>query len=316
MALRDHDVAFVLVPGFSMIGLFSALEPLRVANSFAGDVFSWRFVSENGEAAVASNGIPVSVTHTTDGIGLPDMIVICASYGHEEGMTPRMINCVRKLARTNAMLCGVDTGAFALAEAGVLDGYKATCHWQTLPAFRERYLAVDVVETPYAIDRGRMTSSGGTTALDMMLDWLKEMEGNALSIQVADALVHTRQSGNPGQARIAVSQRYPTDDHRVLSAISAMEAHVEEVMPVEDIATAVGISLRQLERLFSQQLGAGPKAVYQQLRLEHAEHLLTYSAMSVREVGLAAGFASLEQFSRSYKSRYGQPPSVHRRGRQ
>ena len=127
-----------------MIALFCALEPLRVANRFAGEVFSWRFVSMDGEAVAASNGIPVSVTADLDGIGRPDLAVVCASYDQEAGMVRPVLNEMRRLARNGTLLAGVDTGAFLLAEAGVLDGYRATCHWETLPAFRETYPDIDV----------------------------------------------------------------------------------------------------------------------------------------------------------------------------
>src|SRR5438045_4089812 len=189
--MRRRDLVFLLIPRFSMIALFSALEPLRVANRFAGDIFSWRFASIDGNPTSASNGIPVSVTTAIDGIGRPDVVVVCASYEHEAGMVRSTLNELRRLARNGTLLAGVDTGAFLLAEAGVLDGYRATCHWETLPAFRESYPKIDVADDTYVLDRGRMTASGGAAPLDMMIDWLGAIESEALASRVADSLVHT-----------------------------------------------------------------------------------------------------------------------------
>src|SRR4029079_3651130 len=102
-----RDIAFLLIPRFSMIALFSALEPLRVANRFAGEVFAWRFVSMDGEAVTASNGIPVSVTASIKDIGWPDALVACASYDQEAGMVRPVFNELRRLARNGTLPGGV-----------------------------------------------------------------------------------------------------------------------------------------------------------------------------------------------------------------
>src|SRR4029450_8014901 len=95
----SRDIALLLIPRFSMIALFSALEPLRVANRFAGEAFSWRFVALDGAAVAASNGIPVSVSASLDAIGRPDVVIACASYDQEAGMTRPVFNELRRLAR-------------------------------------------------------------------------------------------------------------------------------------------------------------------------------------------------------------------------
>jgi AraC family carnitine catabolism transcriptional activator len=308
-----RDIAFLLVPRFSMIALFSALEPLRVANRFAGEVFSWRFVSMDGEAVAASNGIPVSVTAGIDGIGRPDVAIVCASYDQEAGMNRPVFNELRRLARNGTLLGAVDTGAFLLAGAGVLDGHRATCHWETLPAFRESYPDIDVAETTYVIDRGRMTASGGAAALDMMLDWLGSIESEALAQKVADTLVHTRHVNHPGEARVPVGSRYKIDDPRLVKAIRLMEEHVEDTLALSDVAQAAQVSGRQLERLFDKHLQTTPVGFYRQLRLDRAHRLLVYSRLSVRNVALATGFSTLAEFSRAFKQKYGKPPSDARR---
>ena len=296
-----------------MIALFSALEPLRVANRFAGEVFSWRFASMDGDAVVASNGIPVSVTASVEAIGRPDVAVACASYDQDAGMTRPVFNELRRLARNGTLLGGVDTGAFLLAGAGVLDGYRATAHWETLPAFRESYPEIDVAEATYVIDRGRLTASGGAAPLDMMLDWLGAIESEALAQKVADTLVHTRHLNHPGEARVPAGSRYGIADMRLIKAVRLMEEHVEDKLTVRDVARATEISSRQLERLFHEHLHVTPVAFYRQLRLERAHRLLAYSRLTVRDVALATGFSTLAEFSRAFKGRYGRPPSHARR---
>ena len=137
--MTKYDIAFLLVPKFSMIALFGALEPLRVANRFAGPTFAWRFVSADGQPVAASNEIPVSVSGGLSDLGRPDMAVLSASYEPEKGISRPMLSAIRRLARNRIPLAAMDTAPFLLAEAGVLDGYRATCHWESLPGFRESY---------------------------------------------------------------------------------------------------------------------------------------------------------------------------------
>ena len=312
--MAKYDVVFLLVPKFSMIALYGAVEPLRVANRFAGAAFSWRFISADGQAVSASNDIPVSVTGGLKDAGTPAMAVICSSYEPEAGITRLVLNAVRKLARAGVLMAGIDTGPFLLAEAGVLDGYRATCHWETLPAFRENYPQVQATEALYEIDRDRMTCAGGAAAIDMMLDWIGRLAGPGLAVTVADQLVHFRVLEGREQARVPARMRYGTDDSRLLAILAAMEEQSEEPIAAKRLAAIGGVSARQMERLFHDRLKARPMEIYRRLRLEKAERLLTYSRMNIRDVALACGFSSPSLFSRAFKSRYGKAPSVLRHG--
>ena len=181
-----------------------------------------------------------------------------------------------------------------------------------LPGFRESYPQVLAEQSLYVTDRDRMTSAGGAAAIDMMLHWIGRLLGGPLAVAVADQLVHFRSMEQPSQARLPVAARYGVDDARLLKIISAMEEQSEDPLDAAALAAVAGISLRQMERLFHDKLGQRPMGFYLALRLEKAERLLTYSHMSVRDVSVACGFSSLPLFSRSFKSRYGRPPSSFR----
>ncbi|MGE4246773.1 MAG: GlxA family transcriptional regulator [Parvibaculaceae bacterium] len=307
-----REVAFILVPKFSMIALYGALEPLRIANRFIGEAFSWRFASLDGEAVAASNGIPVSVSSNLSGIGEPALAVICASYEPQASEHPPILAGLRRLGRAGVPLGALDTGPFLLAAAGLLDGRRATCHWESLPGFRERFPSVQVTERLYEIDGDRLTCAGGAAAIDMMLDWIGGLHGRALAIDIADQLIHSR-NAEAEAARLPASARYGLDDPRIEAVIRAMEEHVEDPLDAGQLAAVAGLSGRQLERVFKARMGVAPKRFYLGLRLEKAERLLTYSRMSVRDVAVATGFSSLALFSRAYRVRYGLPPSRHRR---
>jgi AraC family carnitine catabolism transcriptional activator len=307
--MKSRDVAFVLFAKFSMIALYGALEPLRVANRFAGNVFTWRFVSLAGQPVFASNDIPVSADCALSDIGTPDLALLCASYEHGNALTTPVLSAVRKLARRKVMLGGMDTGPFILAEAGVLDGFRATCHWESLPGFRERYPKVQTTRALYEIDGERLTCAGGASSIDMMLEWIGRLHGRALTVTIADQLLHFRLAEGATEARLPAETRYQTRDPRLLAIIRGMEENIEEPLPAPALAELARISQRHMERLFREQLSTSARSLYLHLRLERAERLLTYGDMSVRDAGIACGFSSLAQFSRMFKSRFGRPPS-------
>ncbi len=311
--MTKYNVTFLLVPKFSMIALYGAVEPLRIANRFAGDVFAWRFLSVDGEAVAASNGIPVSVSGKLGDVGKPAMAVVSASYEHERGMAKPMLSTLRKLARVGVQLGAIDTGPFILARAGLLDGYRATCHWESLPGFRESFPAVLATEALFEMDRDRLTSAGGAAAIDMMLAWIGNLLGQALAVAVADQLVHFRAPEDAGQVRASARARYRTGDPRLLAMIAAMEQQMEEPLSAVALAALANVSVRQMERLFQTQLRARPMGFYRALRLERAERLLNYSQLSVRDVALATGFSTLAEFSRAFRSRCGLAPQRFRR---
>jgi AraC family carnitine catabolism transcriptional activator len=307
------DVVFHLVPRFSMISLYGALETLRVANRFAERKFSWSFVSAGGEPVAASNDIPVSVSGRLADLNRPAMVVLCASYEPEQGATKPVLAAIRKLSAQKVLLAGIDTGSFILARAGALDGYRATCHWETLPGFRESFPRVVATQALFEVDRDRLTCAGGSSAIDMMLEWIRQLLGHGIAVTVADLLVHSRFAEQPSEVRIPAAARYGTTDTRILSCIAFMEEQLEEPRGVEDLAIRAGVSVRQLERLFSETLKKRPMGFYLDLRLERAERLINYSLMSIREVAVATGFSALSQFSRSFKQKYGKSPSKWRR---
>jgi AraC family carnitine catabolism transcriptional activator len=297
---------FVLVPGFSMIALYSALEPLRVANRFGGELFRWRFVSIDGEAVTASNGIPVSVEGRLAGAGRPNLAVVCSSYDHDKAMSPALRAALRRLDGAGVWLGGLDTGPILLAHAGLagrlprhLPLGNAGCHARGLSAGgRKRCALRDRRGTAHRVRRD------GTAGHDDCMDR-----------QLARA-----SAGHPrGQIRWFMRAMAATPVARALPRAPASAPTTAMCSPPfrrwKNIwktccgwkmwRHSPGASPRQLERRFKAALGMGPMRFYLGLRLERAERLLTYSRLSVRDVGLAAGFSSMAQFSRAYRARFG-----------
>jgi AraC family carnitine catabolism transcriptional activator len=308
-----HQVVFVLFPGFSMISLNGALEPLRVANLLKPEAYAWTLLSPGGEPTAASNDIPVSVAGPFRHIGAPDLVVLCSSYEPLKAVSAPVIAEIRRLAGAGVVLCAIESAPLIMAAPGVLDGHRATCHWECTASMREEFPEVEVCDSLYEMDRRRMTCAVGASVIDMMLEWIARREGSALSAAIADKLIHTRYVETGEEPRVPARSRYQVNDPRLLAIIDAMETHTEDTLQICDLAEIGDLSPRQLERLFRARLGTTPKQFYLKLRLERAERLLTYSNMSVRDVGLACGFSSLSQFSRAYKVQFGVPPSAARR---
>lgn len=306
-------VVFHLVPKFSMIALFGALEPLRVANRYAPDSFGWSFTSDDGQPVAASNGIPVSVSGKLLGHPAVGMVVVCASYEPEKAPRKSVLKALHRLAAANVVLAGIDTGPFFLAWAGLLDGYRATCHWESLPGFRESFPHVLVQQSLYEFDRNRLTCAGGASAIDMMLAWIRDRLGQSVATTVADQLMHFRLADAGQVARIPAGLRFGTQDARLLRVIAAMEGGIEDRLTAATLADVAGLSLRQLERLFHNALGQRMMQFYLRLRLERAQNLLDYSALSMQEIAVATGFSSLALFSRSFRNVFGASPSQWKR---
>ncbi len=308
-----RSVAFVLFEKFSMIGLTSALEPIRVVNRFSEPEFTWRFVSVDGQPVAASNGIPVSAGEAVTSMQRPDIAIFCASYEAEQGLSRPVLNCARRLARQGVTLGAVDSGQIMLAAAGVLDGYRVAVHWETLAGFRETYDGVNVTDAAYEIDRNRMTAATGSAAIDMMLNYISKVIGLEQSLFAAEQLGHRHLPGEVSEARLPPELRYQVDHPRIVRILRAMEENPEEVLNTAELAAIGGVSVRQMERLFAQHLGQPPRRLYREIRLVRAERLLTYSKLGVTDVAMACGFTSVAEFSRAYKAQHGEPPSRHRR---
>jgi transcriptional regulator GlxA family with amidase domain len=211
------------------------------------------------------------------------------------------------------MLGSVSNGGYLLAEAGLLDGYRCTVHWENLEAFSGRYAHAEVTGRLFEIDRDRVTCAGGTAALDMMLHRIAADHGHAIAGAVAEQLVHAGARDADKPQRMDVRQRLGVSHPKLLQAVRLMEQTLDEPLPTAELAKEVGVSPRQLERLFKLHLGCTPSRYYVEARLRRGQALLRQTSMSVLEVALACGFASASHFARSYRAFFGRPPRAERR---
>lgn len=302
---------FLLLPGFSMMGLMSAIEPLRVANRFRGG-YRWRLLSLDGQAVQASNGMSLNVDAALEPPVAIDSLFVVAGFEPLAAFDHRLSLWLHRAEREGATLGGIDTGSFVLAEAGLFAGQRLTLHWEAIEAFKERYPRLTVTQELFEIDGRRITSAGGTASLDLMLTLIGRDHGEALALEVSEQFVLGRIRSRQDHQRLQIASRYDLHNKKLVQVIGEMQRHSEHPLSSQALAELVRVTPRQLERLFRQHLQETPSNFYLGLRLDKARQLLRQTDMSVLEVGLACGFESSSYFSRCYRTRFATCPSQDR----
>lgn len=301
--------SFLLMPEFSMMALTAAIEPLRHANSVLGqENYRWGVYSETGKPVFSSSHLEVNPKGALCDIDPRSTIVLCGGPNIAAHISPQLIRWLRWSARHCPMLGGLCTAPRVLAEAGVLDGYKATIHWESIDAFRESFTSVLVSESLFEIDRDRFTCAGETAGIDMMLTLLSARHGNSLATKVAEQVLHARVRPQHERQRLALQVRLGIRSPRLLHAVQLMESNLEDPMDVSGITQSIGCSRRQIERLFCKYLNCPPMVYYRNLRLDRARGLLLETGLKYTEIAVACGFKSYGAFTRAYHDRFGQSP--------
>lgn len=303
---------FLTLPNYSMIAATNAIEALRMANRLSGTAtYSWRVLTLDGTPADASNGLSFHPTAALGDGGALDILFVCGGVSVRRAVDRRLLAALRRLARRGLALGALCTGSFALAESGLLDGYRCAIHWEDLAAIREEFPDIDFVDDLFAVDRGRITCTGGIAPLDLMLGVIESRAGHELATRISNEFLIERI--RPGAERQHAAPRSRAAHPALTRALELIETHVEVPLPVAEIARRVGLSARQLERLFHRHLGHRPAAFAQSFRLERGQSLLRQTAMPVTAIGLACGFASAAHFSSAYRRRFGRSPRAERK---
>ena len=304
---------FYLVPKFSMLTFTSGIEPLRSANRLAGqELYAWRLFSENGGAVAASNDIELLTEGDIEEPGRLDHLIVVAGLNVENYQDKRLFAGLRRLERRGCRIGALSTGSYILARAGLLEGYRCTIHWENLAGFQEVFSHLDITGELYEIDRNRITCSGGTAALDLMLSIIALAHGRDLATQVAEQFIHERIRDQRDQQRMGLRSRLGISHPKLLQVIALMEENLEEPVPRSELARRAGMSTRQLERLFRKYLSRTPTRYYLELRLYRARTLLAQTSMSVLDVALACGFVSASHFSKCYREFFDRTPREER----
>ncbi|WP_240790342.1 GlxA family transcriptional regulator [Rhodobacter sp. SY28-1] len=308
-------VTFVIIPRFNMATLITMIEPLRVANYLAPEpLYHWDILSPDGTDIPASNGLTITAQALDDRNHRGETIFLLASWGAEDYTNRDLTAWLRRQSRDGARLCAVELGCYLLARAGLLTDRQLATHWSWAPGFQERYPDVPLVEQLYTLGDTILTCAGGMAGVDLMLRLIADRHGEGMAAEVADQIIH-----QPIRPATAPQRRTPgqgTDQFSPIlrQAIRLIEDNIAEPLPVPAIAEELGLSQRQLERVFQNGLGCSVVQFGTLVRLQHARVLLIATKLSVREIATATGFNSLSHFATAFRKCFSRRPSDYRQG--
>jgi transcriptional regulator GlxA family with amidase domain len=306
---KPRKFVFVLLENFTMLSFASALESLRIANRMAARaLYTWTLVGEGGDTVTCSAGTAFKLDAPLPELQRDDTVMVCGGIDVQDATTKTMLNWLRREARKGIKMAGLCTAGYTLARAGLLDGKKATIHWENQDSFAEEFEEVNLTKSVFVIDGNRMTTAGGTSSIDLMLKIIADDHGEALANAVADQLIYSSIRTDQDTQRLSVPTRIGVRHPKLSQVIQMMETNIEEPISPSLLAKDVGMSTRQLERLFRRYLNRSPKRYYMELRLQKARNLLMQTDMSVINVALACGFASPSHFSKCYRAHYDTTP--------
>ena len=300
---------FVLMENFTLLSFSSALDALRIANRMSGKtLYEWTFIGENEEVVSCSAGTKFKLDNSLIELHRDDTVLLCGGTSIQEATTKKLIGWLRREARRGLTIGGLCTAAYPMAKAGLLDEKKATIHWENQDSFAEEFLEVELTKTVFVCDGNRYTTAGGTSSIDLLLKIIADEHGEELANAVADQMIYSSIRTDQDTQRLSVPTRIGVRHPKLSKVIQMMEINIEEPISPSILAKDVGMSTRQLERLFRRYLDRSPKRYYMELRLQKARNLLMQTDMSVINVALACGFASPSHFSKCYRAHYDTTP--------
>lgn len=301
-------IGVLLFPSFSNHCLANAVEPLRGANTLSRrTLYDWQFLGVDAAGIASSSGLTVQPQARLMDHPGGDVLLVMPSYDFQRHATPGVLRALSAAAGRFHTVVGLDTGSWLMAAAGLLDGRRATIHWDEMDRLAERFPQVNITPDRFVIDGDRITCGGATTAFELMLHLIERDHGALLRLEVAALFMHGE--ADPHAEPMARLSR----DRLVQAAVSIMRRNIEVPLPVGEIARRLGLSQRALEAQFAAKTAMTPRAVYTALRLRQARLLAGRSTMSMAEIATRCGYADASAMTRAFRRAFGHPPSVLRR---
>lgn len=305
---KCRRIGVLLFDQFSNHCLANAIEPLRAANTLSRrNLYSWQFLGIEGRTLRASSGLPVTPDAALSQAEGGDYLFVMPSYGFRDHAGPQVLRSLRAAARRWRVLVGLDTGSWLLAAAGLLDGRRATIHWDERDALAETFPDVTVLPSRFVIDGDRISCGGVSTAFDLLLDLITRHHGPMLALEVAALFMHATPAPMRGLR--------PSADATIHAAVALMRQNLETPLTIVELAAALGLTRKALARLFHDQLGAGPAVVARAIRLREARRLVEHSGYGIAEIATRCGYQDAAAMTRAYRAEFSQTPSQSRRRR-
>jgi transcriptional regulator GlxA family with amidase domain len=305
------SVAFVVFEGFQSMAL-AAMSVFEYANFSAGEtLYDVRVLSENGHNLRASGGLSVG-TEAFDG-RVFDTVIVVGGDSIVEQASEAVLDYLRASINTARRTASICSGAFVMAQAGLLDGRRATTHWAYARELQARFPAIKVeADRIYVIDGSIWTSAGMTAGIDLALAMVEKDHGAELARAVAQKLVmYHRRAGGQSQ-HSALLELEPKSD-RIQTVLGYAQEHLAQTLSVEQLAQVANLSPRQFSRAFRAETGQSPAKAVENLRLEAARQMLERGRLTLDQIALETGFADRRRMRETFLRVFGQPPQVIRR---
>lgn len=314
-----YRLVILALPGLSQLSLSSFVDPLRLANFISGRTFfEWTVASPDGSPVECASGFRLSVTTDFASAGQtiqankgPSLLVVCTGDRVEKQTSASIINVLRLFRRHRVPIAALGTATWLLAECGILHDAPCTIHWDKRDALSETFGRLEVTDRLYVRDADLVTCAGELASFDLVMELISEHLGRKVAEAVCrHATAGQWRSGSERQLTAGVNETGSCK--RVAEVIRIMEEHIEDPLPLRDIAKCVGRSPRQIERLFERSVSSTPMRYYLNLRLARAKRLLEQTDMPVVEVAVACGFTSASHFSKCFRLAFGIVPTACR----
>lgn len=311
---NPQHFVFALVEDYTHLAFACAVDPLRIANLISGrELYLWSYASLDGKSAHSSDRTEIVVQHSFDDIPPCERLFVLSGINMRQKDCRVLISALRLLDRAGRTKIGaLCSGAYVLAKAGFLNGKQAAIHWEYHDGFMEEFPEVNLVRNVFVSDQKYITASGGTATADLMLDLIEREHGYDLSVAVSDQMVYNAVRASSSAQKVSLQSRSGMRNAHLARAIGIMREHLDDPVSSSIIARRIGISSRQLERLFGKYLNTAPKKYYMEMRLEKARHLLLQTEMSVTDIALSCGFDNPGHFSRAYRTAFSVTPMTQR----
>jgi len=312
---RTHlkNVTFLLIDDFSIMGLSGPMEVYRHANRFGPKAaYNTMIASVDGTHVSASNGLQIRADLSLDALEYTDVFVIVAGVGAEKVADRKLLTTLQKLSEQRCVLGGVSTGALILARAGLLNGYRATVHWESFASLVELYPGVTPVFQHYVRDRDRITCSGGTSTIDLFLDLVSDDLDSEVLTRIAEQMQMDRQRPGEDKQGHRLNRHGKPLSTTVARAVARIEYSIDEPTRVDELARIAGVTSRHLLRLFRQELGTTPSQFCLDIRLQRAHSLILNTNMALSDIAAATGFNSRSHMTQRYRNRYAETPTQTR----
>jgi len=314
MNTKPTHLGFLLLPEYSMIAFSSGIEPLRMANRLSGkNLYQWSVITPDGETVKSSSGLSVLADHSIEDTLSLDILFVCGGVNVQNHADKAILFWLKKMEKLQIGMGAICTGTYLLAKAGLLDNHRCTIHWENMASMREEFPNIIISSELFEIDKNRYTCAGGVATLDLMLNLIKRQHGAELAASISEEFILERIRNQHDRQRIPLKQFLGTGQPKLIEAVTLMESNIEEPMSLDELAYHVGLSRRQLERLFQKYLQCVPTRYYLELRLKRARELLLQTSKSIVDVAFACGFVSAPHFSKCYRDMFGIAPRDERR---